>query len=128
MTLPPENDKADSQHICRPIVHSSVSQGSYAIELENKIVHLEQVVEELDNDKGHILRQMAFKDNDIETLKKELQLKDNIVSQLEQDFLDLEEQLRYLQHVSWITLDTRTVDSSIRICIPLHKRSWMIAD
>ncbi|KAJ8662239.1 hypothetical protein O0I10_001932 [Lichtheimia ornata] len=108
MTLPPENDKVDSQHICRPIVHSSVSQGSYAIELENKIVHLEQVVEELDDDKGQILRQMAFKDNDIETLKKELQLKDNIVSQLEQDFLDLEEQLRYLQH----ELDDRRLTQS----------------
>ena len=100
MTLPPEKDQVHSQHICRPIVHSSVSQGSYAIELENKIVHLEQVVEELDQDKGQILRQMSFKDSDIETLKKELQLKDNIVSQLEKDFLDLEEQLRYLQHVS----------------------------
>lgn len=104
MSLSPEVDQVDTQHICRPVVHSSISQGSYAIELENRIMHLEQVVEELDDDKGQILRQLSYKDNDIETLKKELQLKDNIVSQLEQDFLDLEEQLRYLQLVSWICI------------------------
>ncbi|KAI9266640.1 hypothetical protein BDA99DRAFT_536060 [Phascolomyces articulosus] len=99
MTLPPENEQQDmeAQHICRPIVHSSISQGSYAMELENKILRLEQVIEELDTEKEQMLRQQTYKDNDIETLKRELRIKDDIVSQLEGDFLNLEEQLARLQ-------------------------------
>ncbi|KAG2221142.1 hypothetical protein INT45_004451 [Circinella minor] len=99
MTLPPENEQQEmeAQHICRPIVHSSISQGSYAMELENKILRLEQVIEELDTEKDQILRQQTYKDNDIETLKRELRIKDDIVSQLEGDFLNLEEQLARLQ-------------------------------
>ncbi|KAI9310566.1 hypothetical protein BX666DRAFT_2032728 [Dichotomocladium elegans] len=100
MTLPPENEQQEemeAQHICRPVIHSSISQGSYAIELENKIVRLEQLIEELDAEKEQMLRQQAYKDNDIETLKRELRIKDDIVSQLETDFLNLEEQLARLQ-------------------------------
>ncbi|KAI8139212.1 hypothetical protein BJV82DRAFT_627597 [Fennellomyces sp. T-0311] len=99
MTLPPENEQQEmeAQHICRPIVHSSISQGSYAMELENKILRLEQVIEELDAEKEQMLRQQTYKDNDIETLKRELRIKDDIVSQLEGDFLNLEEQLARLQ-------------------------------
>ncbi|KAI7886431.1 hypothetical protein K492DRAFT_233445 [Lichtheimia hyalospora FSU 10163] len=99
MTLPPENEQEDmeAQHICRPVVHSSISQGSYAIELENKILRLEQLIEELDAEKEQLLRQQAYKDADVETLKRELRLKDDIVSQLEGDFLNLEEQLACLQ-------------------------------
>lgn len=102
MTLPPENEQEDmeAQHICRPVVHSSISQGSYAIELENKILRLEQLIEELDAEKEQLLRQQAYKDADVETLKRELRLKDDIVSQLEGDFLNLEEQLASLQKVS----------------------------
>ena len=102
MTLPPENEQQEmeAQHICRPIVHSSISQGSYAMELENKILRLEQVIEELDTEKEQILRQQTYKDNDIETLKRELRIKDDIVSQLEGDFLNLEEQLARLQQVN----------------------------
>lgn len=99
MTLPPENEQEEmeAQHICRPVVHSSISQGSYAIELENKILRLEQLIEELDAEKEQLLRQQAYKDADVETLKRELRLKDDIVSQLEGDFLNLEEQLASLQ-------------------------------
>ncbi|KAG0171162.1 hypothetical protein DFQ28_000230 [Apophysomyces sp. BC1034] len=99
MTLPPENDddEMQAQHVCRPVIHSSISQGSYAIELENKIMRLEQVIEELDVEKEHMTRQHAYKDNDVETLKRELHIKDEIVSQLEQDFLILEDQLARLQ-------------------------------
>lgn len=102
MTLPPENEQEEmeAQHICRPVVHSSISQGSYAIELENKILRLEQLIEELDAEKEQLLRQQAYKDADVETLKRELRLKDDIVSQLEGDFLNLEEQLASLQKVS----------------------------
>ncbi|OAD66492.1 hypothetical protein PHYBLDRAFT_74145, partial [Phycomyces blakesleeanus NRRL 1555(-)] len=99
MTLPPENDdqEMEAQHICRPIVHSSISQGSYAIELENKIVRLEQIIDQLEEDKEAAQCQQEYKDNDIEMLKKELRIKDEIVSQLEQDFMTLEEQLANLQ-------------------------------
>ncbi|KAI9020877.1 hypothetical protein CLU79DRAFT_754180 [Phycomyces nitens] len=99
MTLPPENDdqEMEAQHICRPIVHSSISQGSYAIELENKIVRLEQIIDQLEEDKEVAQCQQEYKDNDIEMLKKELRIKDEIVSQLEQDFMALEEQLASLQ-------------------------------
>ncbi|KAG1448439.1 hypothetical protein G6F56_008942 [Rhizopus delemar] len=38
MTLPEEEeDELEAQHICRPIIHSDISQGSYAAELEHKI-------------------------------------------------------------------------------------------
>ncbi|KAF7727111.1 hypothetical protein EC973_007972 [Apophysomyces ossiformis] len=99
MTLPPENDDEEmqAQHVCRPVIHSSISQGSYAIELENKVMRLEQVIEELDAEKEQMMRQQSYKDNDIETLKRELHIKDEIVSQLEQDFLILEDQLARLQ-------------------------------
>ncbi|CAO3624350.1 unnamed protein product [Cunninghamella blakesleeana] len=101
MTLPPENEDheegVEAQHICRPIIHSSISQGSYATELEKKVIRLEQKIEELDNEKEMTLRQLSFKDEDIEMLKKELQIKDDIVSQLEQDFMDLEEKLVLFQ-------------------------------
>lgn len=111
MTLPPENEDNDdqehqqqqqgieAQHICRPIIHSSISQGSYAAELERKITQLEQVIDELENEKEVILRQQSYKDDDIQMLKKELQIKDDIVSQLEQDFIDLEDKLAVMQNV-----------------------------
>ncbi|SAL97422.1 hypothetical protein [Absidia glauca] len=110
MTLPPENEDNDdqehqqqqqgieAQHICRPIIHSSISQGSYAAELERKITQLEQVIYELENEKEVILRQQSYKDDDIQMLKKELQIKDDIVSQLEQDFIDLEDKLAVMQN------------------------------
>ncbi|CAO3633666.1 unnamed protein product [Mucor hiemalis] len=101
MTLPsPENEEeeeVEAQHICRPVIHSTISQGSYAIELENKIGRLEQLIDELDEEKEQIIRQQGYKDNDVETLKKELRIKDEIVSQLEQDFLGLEDQIEHLQ-------------------------------
>ncbi|CAO3658207.1 unnamed protein product [Rhizopus stolonifer] len=98
MTLPEdEEDELEAQHICRPIIHSDISQGSYAAELEHKIVRLEQIIEELESEKDHILRQHNYRDNDVETLKKELKVKDEIVSQLEQDFMTLEDQLIHLQ-------------------------------
>ncbi|ORZ01488.1 hypothetical protein BCR43DRAFT_522325 [Syncephalastrum racemosum] len=101
MTLPPsdqpDDQEMEAQHICRPIIHSSISQGSYAIELENKILRLEQVIEELDAEKEQFMKQMSYKDNDLETLKRELRIKDDIVSQLEGDFLSLEDQLARLQ-------------------------------
>ncbi|KAI7865955.1 hypothetical protein BDF14DRAFT_1743965 [Spinellus fusiger] len=99
MTLPPEDDEEgmEAQHICRPIIHSSISQGSYAIELENKIVRLEQMIDELEEEKETAASQQGYKDSDIEMLKKELRIKDDIVSQLEQDFLILEDQLAGLQ-------------------------------
>ncbi|KAL7318122.1 hypothetical protein PS15m_004384 [Mucor circinelloides] len=105
MTLPCSDHDSDSedeeeveaQHICRPVIHSTISQGSYAIELENKIARLEQFIEELDQEKEQILRQHSYKDNDVETLKKELRIKDEIVSQLEQDFMGLEDQIEHLQ-------------------------------
>lgn len=101
MTLPPENEQQEmeAQHICRPVIHSSISQGSYAIELENKILQLEQVIEEMDAEKEHLAKQLQYKDNDIETLKRELRIKDDIVSQLESDFLHLEDQLENMQKV-----------------------------
>ncbi|KAI8354160.1 hypothetical protein BD560DRAFT_407755 [Blakeslea trispora] len=100
MTLPSgedEDEEVEAQHICRPVIHSSISQGSYAIELENKIYRLEQLIEELDLEKEQIIRQHGLKDNDVETLKKELRIKDEIVSQLEQDFMGLEDQIEHLQ-------------------------------
>ncbi|KAI8336651.1 hypothetical protein BC941DRAFT_376498 [Chlamydoabsidia padenii] len=117
MTLPPEHeeyeedggdqqqqkqqqqkDGIEAQHICRPIIHSSISQGSYAAELERKINQLEQVIDELENEKDTILRQQSYKDDDIQMLKKELQIKDDIVSQLEQDFIELEDKLAIMQN------------------------------
>ncbi|OAD04775.1 hypothetical protein MUCCIDRAFT_79871 [Mucor lusitanicus CBS 277.49] len=92
-----EEEEVEAQHICRPVIHSTISQGSYAIELENKIARLEQFIEELDQEKEQILRQHSYKDNDVETLKKELRIKDEIVSQLEQDFMGLEDQIEHLQ-------------------------------
>ncbi|KAI8638626.1 translation initiation factor eIF3 subunit-domain-containing protein [Parasitella parasitica] len=92
-----EEEGVEAQHICRPVIHSSISQGSYAVELENKILRLEQFIEELDEEKEQILRQHSYKDNDVETLKKELRIKDQIVSQLEQDFMGLEDQIEHLQ-------------------------------
>lgn len=103
MTLPsPDNEEeeeVEAQHICRPVIHSTISQGSYAIELENKIGRLEGLIDELDEEKEQIKRQHGYKDNDIETLKKELRIKDEIVSQLEQDFMGLEDQIEHLQKV-----------------------------
>lgn len=103
MTLPsPENEEeeeVEAQHICRPVIHSTISQGSYAVELENKIIRLEQLIDELDQEKEQIIRQQSYKDNDVETLKKELRIKDEIVSQLEQDFMGLEDQIEHLQKV-----------------------------
>lgn len=103
MTLPPsdqpDDQEMEAQHICRPVIHSSISQGSYATELENKILRLEQVIEELDAEKEQFMKQMSYKDNDLETLKRELRIKDDIVSQLEGDFLSLEDQLACLQKV-----------------------------
>ncbi|KAK4519767.1 uncharacterized protein ATC70_010008 [Mucor velutinosus] len=92
-----EEEEVEAQHICRPVIHSTISQGSYAIELENKIARLEQFIQELDEEKEQILRQHSYKDNDVETLKKELRIKDEIVSQLEQDFMGLEDQIEHLQ-------------------------------
>ncbi|KAI8072214.1 uncharacterized protein B0P05DRAFT_549354, partial [Gilbertella persicaria] len=102
MTLPSnegddDDEEVEAQHICRPVIHSKISQGSYAIELENKICRLEQLLEELDQEKEQIIRQHGLKDNDVETLKKELRIKDEIVSQLEQDFMGLEDQIEHLQ-------------------------------
>ncbi|OBZ88521.1 hypothetical protein A0J61_03426 [Choanephora cucurbitarum] len=100
MTLPSSEDddeEVEAQHICRPVIHSTISQGSYAVELENKIYRLEQVIEELDLEKEQIMKQHGLKDNDVETLKKELRIKDEIVSQLEQDFMGLEDQIEHLQ-------------------------------
>ncbi|GAA5805154.1 hypothetical protein HPULCUR_010667 [Helicostylum pulchrum] len=101
MTLPsPENEDeedVEAQHICRPVIHSAISQGSYALELENKIGRLEQLIDEMDEEKEHSTRQQGYKDNDVETLKKELRIKDEIVSQLEQDFMGLEDQIEHLQ-------------------------------
>ncbi|CAO3698682.1 unnamed protein product [Rhizopus microsporus] len=103
MTLPSTDNDEDgeeeleAQHICRPVIHSDISQGSYATELEHRIIRLEQIIEELDQEKEQILRQQSYKDNDLETLKKELKIKDEIVSQLEQDFMCLEDQLEHLQ-------------------------------
>ncbi|KAI8366772.1 uncharacterized protein BYT42DRAFT_587826 [Radiomyces spectabilis] len=99
MTLPPDDQEQEmeAQHICRPVIHSSVSQGSYAVELENKIARLEHIIEELETEKEDILRQHSYKDNDVEMLKQELLLKDEIVSQLEQDFLQLENHLERMK-------------------------------
>ncbi|KAI8089596.1 uncharacterized protein BX664DRAFT_280669 [Halteromyces radiatus] len=111
MTLPPENEEKqqhedgdddeqagmEAQHICRPVIHSSISQGSYAAELERKLSQLEQIIDELETEKETLLRQQSYKDDDIQMLKKELQIKDEIVSQLEQDFMELEEKLTMLQ-------------------------------
>ncbi|ORZ16533.1 hypothetical protein BCR42DRAFT_327665, partial [Absidia repens] len=105
MTLPPENDDqqqeenngVEAQHICRPIIHSTISQGSYAAELERKLSQLEQVIDELENEKDTILRQQSYKDDDIQMLKNELKMKDDIVSQLEQDFIELEDKLEMMQ-------------------------------
>lgn len=97
-----EEEEVEAQHICRPVIHSTISQGSYAIELENKIARLEQIIDELDEEKEQILRQHSYKDNDVETLKKELRIKDEIVSQLEQDFMGLEDQIEHLQKVSTV--------------------------
>ncbi|KAI7907603.1 translation initiation factor eIF3 subunit-domain-containing protein [Cokeromyces recurvatus] len=106
MTLPStnndeitENEAIEAQHICRPIIHSNISQGSYAIELEKKIYHLNQAIEELYEEKDQMFRQQSLKDNDFETLKKELRIKDEIVTQLEQDFMGLEDQIEHLQKV-----------------------------
>lgn len=106
MTLPStdqdsdsDEDQVEAQHICRPVIHSSISQGSYAVELENKIHRLEQYIDEMDQEKEQIVRQQSYKDNDLETLKKELRIKDEIVSQLEQDFMGLEDQIEHLQKV-----------------------------
>jgi chromosome segregation ATPase len=90
----------ETQHSCRPKVHSTVSQGSYATELEHKIAHLEQVVDTLTAEKETMHRQQADKDDDLQTLKNELEMKDAIVSQLEQDFMDLEKKLAIIQKVS----------------------------
>lgn len=98
--LDDDDEQVEAQHICRPIIHSSISQGSYAVELENKIHRLEQYIEELDDEKEQAVRQQSYKDNDLETLKKELRIKDEIVSQLEQDFMGLEDQIEHLQKVS----------------------------
>ncbi|ORX58234.1 hypothetical protein DM01DRAFT_1405855 [Hesseltinella vesiculosa] len=102
MTLPPENteheEAVEAQHICRPIIHSSISQGSYAVDLEHKIKELETVVEDMELDKETSQRQLRYKEEDLQMLKKELQIKDEVISQLEQDFLDLEEKLASVQH------------------------------
>lgn len=105
-----EEEEVEAQHICRPVIHSTISQGSYAIELENKIARLEQFIEELDEEKEQILRQHSYKDNDVETLKKELRIKDEIVSQLEQDFMGLEDQIEHLQKVKYSTTETTRWD------------------
>lgn len=112
MTLPDQHREEDSasssdedileaQHICRPVIHSSISQGSYAVELENKIHRLEYLIEELDQEKEVLLRHQSIKENDVETLKKELKIKDAIVSQLEEDFMHLEDQVTHLHKVMY---------------------------
>jgi peptidoglycan hydrolase CwlO-like protein len=109
MTLPSteneedeEEDEVEAQHICRPVIHSTISQGSYAMELENKIIRMEQFIDEIEQEKEQITRQNGYKDNDVDTLKKELKIKDDIVSQLEQDFMGLEDQIEHLQKVNYI--------------------------
>ncbi|KAI8984484.1 hypothetical protein BDF20DRAFT_860253 [Mycotypha africana] len=92
-----ESLSVEAQHICRPVIHSTVSQGSYASELEKRIIGLQRFIEDLDLEKEQILKQQSYKDNDIETLKRELRIKDEIVSQLEQDFMGMEDQLEQLQ-------------------------------
>lgn len=101
---PVDPPTTDTHHNCRPMIHSTVSQGSYAAELEHKISHLEHVVNELTAEKEAMHRQQAYKDDDLQTLKNELEMKDAIVSQLEQDFMDLEKQLTIIQKVSQSTL------------------------
>ncbi|KAI9261105.1 hypothetical protein BY458DRAFT_515861 [Sporodiniella umbellata] len=98
MALPEnEEEELEAQHICRPVIHSDFSQGSYASGLEHRIVGLEQLIEELESEKEQMNKQHTYKDIDLETLKKELRVKDEIVSQLEQDFVTLEDQLIHLQ-------------------------------
>ncbi|ORZ17919.1 hypothetical protein BCR42DRAFT_325418 [Absidia repens] len=96
------SSSADSQHSCRPIIHSTISQGSYATELEHKIAHLERIIEELTAEKESMAHQQSYKDDDLQTLKSELEMKDAIVSQLEQDFMDLENKLTVIQKVGEI--------------------------
>jgi predicted nuclease with TOPRIM domain len=101
MTLPPESDeqKVEAQHICRPVIHSYISQGSYAAELQNKIVELEDTIADMNQEKEDILRQLRYHAGDTETLKQELRLKEELVSQLEQEFTSLEELVAHLQQV-----------------------------
>ncbi|CAO3598192.1 unnamed protein product [Absidia cylindrospora] len=87
----------NSQHSCRPVIHSMISQGSYATELEHKIAHLEHIIDELTAEKESMTHQQSYKDDDLQTLKSELEMKDAIVSQLEQDFMDLENKLTVIQ-------------------------------
>ncbi|KAI9280883.1 hypothetical protein BC943DRAFT_330495 [Umbelopsis sp. AD052] len=110
MTLPPESDeqKVEAQHICRPVIHSYISQGSYAAELQNKIVELEDTIEDMNQDKEDIIRQLQYHTTDTETLKQELRLKEELVSQLEQEFTSLEELVAHLQQ----QLDTPDAASS----------------
>lgn len=101
MTLPPESDeqKVEAQHICRPVIHSYISQGSYAAELQNKIVELEDTIADMNQEKEDIIRQLQYHTSDTETLKQELRLKEELVSQLEQEFTSLEELVAHLQQV-----------------------------
>ncbi|RUS13285.1 hypothetical protein BC937DRAFT_95561, partial [Endogone sp. FLAS-F59071] len=84
-------------HICRPVIHSPISRSGYAVELEKKSVHLEEMLGKMDELKEELLRQLEEKDTDTETLKQELRIKDEIVSQLEEDFVKIEEQVSALQ-------------------------------
>ncbi|KAJ2962172.1 hypothetical protein NQZ79_g2676 [Umbelopsis isabellina] len=99
MTLPPESDeqKVEAQHICRPVIHSNISQGSYAAELDKKIVELEDVIVDMNKEREEVLRQARYYTADTETLKQELRLKEELVSQLEQEFTSLEELVAHLQ-------------------------------
>lgn len=101
MTIPAEEEdqEIEAQHICRPIIHSTISQGSYAAELEKRIHRLEQFIEDMEQE---VESQQSVKENDLETLKRELRIKDDIVSQLEQDFMSLEKQIVHLHKVKLI--------------------------
>ncbi|KAF7726461.1 hypothetical protein EC973_008696 [Apophysomyces ossiformis] len=111
MTLPPksntqekgeEDDEAqeeemEPQHMCRPIIHSSISHGSYAAQLEIRLGELEQTIESLLAEKEQLEQQLNYRDSDMEMLKQELRIKDDIVTHLEQDFIHLESQVSQLQ-------------------------------
>lgn len=114
MTLPPESDeqKVEAQHICRPVIHSYISQGSYAAELQNKIVELEDTIADMNQEKEDIIRQLQYHTSDTETLKQELRLKEELVSQLEQEFTSLEELVAHLQQVRWWWIESITDRSS----------------
>ncbi|ORX56800.1 hypothetical protein DM01DRAFT_1285030, partial [Hesseltinella vesiculosa] len=96
LTLPPENEeqKPQAQHICRPVIHSSISGTNMTTKLQQENHQMVEKLAMANEEKNDLQLLIRDKEEDIQVLKNELMMKDLIVTQLEKDFEKMEVQGR----------------------------------